>query len=345
VQRDNPFRLDLKRGWNQIGNPYNFNVSWEDILNQNRNLDSLAEFYGYEGAYAESPVLRRFRGGFVFVEEDVSITIPVTRRPELQSGRVGQTVKSPFAEGSLWEVAFNLQANETSYSLAGLGMHPAAQVGRDGYDRMALPRLPQHLDITFEHPEYFARRFTKDMVPEADGFTWEMTVGSGLAAQNSILSWSKTWPAAPDKQLILFDVQQNRAIDLTRRTDYRFWLDKSALFRVYYGSPEYISQALKPEFGSLGHIYPNPFSQTTNIPFALAKSGRPYQVRVAMYTMTGVKVATLVEGTYESGLHETTWNGHGADGTPLPAGLYICQLEVTGENGKSVYRKKVVITR
>ena len=345
VRRESPFRMDLKRGWNQIGNPYNFNVSWEDILKQNRNLDSLAKFYAYEGGYAESTTLRRFRGGFVFSDEDVSISIPVTRRKELQNGRIGQIGKPSFAEGSLWEVAFDLQTGDAAYTLAGLGMHPLAQTGKDGYDRMALPRLPQHLDITFEHPEHFARRFTKDMVPERDDFMWEFTVASGFAPQNSILSWGKTWPAVPGKQLVLFDVQQNRAIDLTRQTEYRFWLDKSALFRVYYGSRESIGQALKPEFGSLGHIYPNPFSQTTTIPFALAKSGKPYQVRVEMYTMTGVKVATLAQGIYEAGLHETTWNGHGADGTQLPAGLYVCQLEITGENGKSVYRKKVVITR
>ncbi len=341
--RNNPYAIALSPGWNQIGNPYDFNVRWEDVLKANPALDSTAEFITYEGAYKGSDVMPRFRGGFVNVESDVRIVIPTTKQKSANGGRVTREFRATFTKGAAWEVNFGLQARETTYDLAGAGMHPNATVGKDPFDRVALPRLPQHLDIRFDHPESFARYFSKDMVPTQDSYTWEFTVGSGLPAQQVVLSWLAKLPAASGKQWMLFDVQQNRAIDLTRLSEYRFWLDKSALFRLYYGSPEYIRENMKPEFGSLGQIYPNPFSKSTTVPFALAENGGPYQVRVDVYSVTGVRVATLAEGTFEDGLHEVTWDGRGTDGSRVPSGVYVCQMQVSGKNGQSVYRKKVVV--
>jgi methionine-rich copper-binding protein CopC len=336
-----PFPLLLTKGWNQIGNPYNFDISWEDVLKANPELDS-TDLNTYEGAYRTSTTLPKFRGGFVFVEDDIRIKIPTTQRRALNGGRVSEE-KSAFVEGSLWEINFDLQAKETSYNLSGLGMHTFAQPGKDRLDRIALPRLPQHLDIRFDHPEHFAKYFAKDMVPVQDNYTWEFTAGSGFSAQDVTLTWNTKLPEVSDKQWILFDVQQNRAIDLTKQTEYKFWLDKSSLFRVYYGSPEYIREHMKPEFGSLGQIYPNPFSQRTTIPFALAKSDQPYQVKVDVFTLTGVKIATLTEGSFEPGLHEVAWDGRGFDGRRVAAGMYVCQMQVTSAAGQAVYRKKVIL--
>ncbi len=339
--RTNPFSVFLTKGWNQIGNPYNFNVSWDDVVAANPGLDSVV-LQTYEGQYRYATALPKFRGGFVFVNNDIRIQIPTTQRKTLNGGRTSDE-KTIFNEGSLWEINFGLQAKETSYNLAGLGMHTFAQTSKDRYDQIALPRLPQHLDIRFEHPEYFAKYFAKDMVPVQDNYTWEFTASSGFDAQNVTLNWMTKLPEVSGKQWILFDVQQNRAIDLTLQTEYKFWLDKSNLFRLYYGSPEYIQEHMKPEFGSLGQIYPNPFHESTTIPFALAKSEQSYQVKVDIYTLTGVKIATLAEGTFGDGLHEVTWNGRAFDGSRVAAGLYVCELQVTGASGRATYRKKVIV--
>ncbi|MDJ1471773.1 Ig-like domain-containing protein [Xanthocytophaga flava] len=341
--RTNLFPIFLTRGWNQIGNPYRFDVSWDDVQSANSSLDTTVQLFTYDDGYLNSTVLPKYRGGFVFVDEDTRIVVPTTLNQAINSGRTSSEVKSAFTEGALWEINFAVKANDVSYNLAGLGMHERAAVGKDKLDRIALPRLPQYLDIRFEHPEYFAKYFTKDMVPVKENFIWEFTVGSGLGTQDATFSWTNKLPENTDKKWILFDVQQNKVIDLTSWTEYKFKLGKSALFRMYYGTAEYIQENLKPEFGSLGQIYPNPFHQTTTIPFALAESEQSYQVRMDIYTITGVKVTSLVNGTFDTGLHEVTWDGKGSDGNRVAAGMYICQMEVMSVTGKAVYRKKVII--
>lgn len=64
--------------------------------------------------------------------------------------------------------------------------------------------------------------------------------------------------------------------------------------------------------------YPNPFQQTTRIPFHLAQTT---PVRLTIYNALGQQVATLVEGLLPAGDHVVPWS---AD--HLPAGLYLYRL-------------------
>ena len=50
VTEENPFVLSLKAGWNQIGNLYNFNLLWQDIKDQNPNLN-IGELFIYKGGF------------------------------------------------------------------------------------------------------------------------------------------------------------------------------------------------------------------------------------------------------------------------------------------------------
>ncbi len=342
IKRDNPFRIALKPGWNQIGNPYNFTVSWKDILKANPELDTLTEFYTYIGEYKNSLVLPRFRGGFIFAEKEMQLRIPTTYNRTLKGGRTTQETAPTFTNGAFWEINFTASAPHTHFQLAGLGMHPLAQTGKDPYDRISLPRLPEYTDISFEHPEYFIHSFAKDIVPVQDAYTWEFTLSS-TSSENITLTWARQLPVLTDKHWFLFDVQQNKAIDLTRQSSYVVRAGQSSVFRMYYGSATYIDEHMKPVFGSLGSIFPNPFAQTTTIPFALAKSAASYQVQLEIYSITGVKVATLVEGLYPDGLHEVVWDGKGTNGIRVASGMYLCTLKVSGSTGKSVYHKKVII--
>jgi uncharacterized Fe-S center protein len=64
---------------------------------------------------------------------------------------------------------------------------------------------------------------------------------------------------------------------------------------------------------SLGNNNPNPFNPATSIPFSLSRES---YITIAVYTITGEKVATLAEGNFSAGMHEVTWNASGhASGT------------------------------
>ena len=77
----------------------------------------------------------------------------------------------------------------------------------------------------------------------------------------------------------------------------------------------------------LGQNHPNPFNPTTVIPFTLT-SRQP--VVLAVYDAGGRRVATLVNGTVESGAHEFVWNGTTDGGDPVASGVYFYRLVAGG---------------
>ena len=78
---------------------------------------------------------------------------------------------------------------------------------------------------------------------------------------------------------------------------------------------------------------PNPFGGGTVISYVLTRPGR---VGVAIYSVTGQKVATLFEGERPSGFGIVEWRGMDGDGKPVAPGLYFCRLEA---EGRSLTRK------
>lgn len=75
----------------------------------------------------------------------------------------------------------------------------------------------------------------------------------------------------------------------------------------------------QPENFALEQNYPNPFNPSTQIRFSLPKST---QVNLAVYDITGKKVAELISGFYNSGLYDLVF-----DGSRLPSGLYYYVLQ------------------
>lgn len=74
---------------------------------------------------------------------------------------------------------------------------------------------------------------------------------------------------------------------------------------------------------------PNPFGLTTTIAWMLPRNGR---VRLRIVDPQGRDVATLVDGVRVAGPHAAVWQGRGAAGARVPAGLYFAVLEHGGES-------------
>ncbi|QXD17199.1 T9SS type A sorting domain-containing protein [Rhodocaloribacter litoris] len=81
-----------------------------------------------------------------------------------------------------------------------------------------------------------------------------------------------------------------------------------------------VEEAPAPAGFTLAPNYPNPFSTSTTIPFALTRPGR---VTLQVFDGLGREVARLVEGMRPAGRHEVVWHAAGR-----PAGLYLVRLQV-----------------
>jgi hypothetical protein len=75
--------------------------------------------------------------------------------------------------------------------------------------------------------------------------------------------------------------------------------------------------------------YPNPFNATTQISFALPKSGF---VTLKVYDLAGHEVKTLVNGSEQATSPvSVTWDGTNEAGIPVSSGNYLYKMEVNGQ--------------
>ncbi|GEM_PF-2568281 len=73
-----------------------------------------------------------------------------------------------------------------------------------------------------------------------------------------------------------------------------------------------------PERHTLHQNYPNPFNPTTNIQFELTESA---EAQLLVYDISGRQISELVNGRFEAGVHNVSW-----DASQLSSGVYIAVL-------------------
>jgi hypothetical protein len=77
-------------------------------------------------------------------------------------------------------------------------------------------------------------------------------------------------------------------------------------------------------------VYPNPFSNQTNIQFAIEKS---CPAKLEVYNNAGQKVSILIDKNLTEGNHVTNWNVSG-----LPQGVYLLRLQA----GERTVTQKII---
>jgi len=121
----------------------------------------------------------------------------------------------------------------------------------------------------------------------------------------------------------------NTAYDKRSFTDRRayYWtvaaIDKAGLRSysdtlVFYIDSE-LDVAEVPQDYMLGRNYPNPFNPRTRIPYAIPEAKH---VRIALYDLSGKKVATLTDAYHVPGTYVLEFNG-----TDLSSGIYVYVMQ------------------
>ena len=74
--------------------------------------------------------------------------------------------------------------------------------------------------------------------------------------------------------------------------------------------------------------YPNPFDRNTILTYVLPRTSA---VRLELYSITGIKMATLLQTEKEAGEYQIT-----IDGSTLPSGIYFCRFTWGQPDGCSI---------
>ncbi len=99
-----------------------------------------------------------------------------------------------------------------------------------------------------------------------------------------------------------------------------------------------INNAIEPGQYSIKNIYPNPFNPSTTISFSLPIRS---QVELTIYNILGEKIVTLESKIFETGSHQTIWNGNNNNGSNVGSGIYFFKMK--SENFQQV--KKLTILK
>ena len=340
-----PFVLNLKPGYNLIGNPYGINISWQDVLDFNNSPAGVSKLKVFDNTLNSydipSDVLRKYKGGFVFSDNAISLKIPLKRNPTINQKTLPSAKRKLYNPASYFESNFSLKSQEIVYQAGGLGMNGQAKEGKDSQDEIALPRLNQYLDISFNHPEFFAPNFAKDVVPVSESHIWELSIESNLPAQTITLNWENYFKEkGNDKLLILYDVSHGQRVNMKELTSYSFACASQTLFRVYYGSEAFVKEKLLPETIAVKGNVPNPFSDNTLIHFALPVEAK---VKLDIFDMSGKKVAEVAEASFQAGFSQIEWKGQSSRGEKLSQGFYLARLTIDTGQSKQTHTLKMVL--
>jgi len=341
VTEETPYILQLQPGWNQIGNPYNYNIMWGDVLALNPGaIDQIEELRTFNFTLnPDASVLERFSGGFVMAHSEVGLRIPV--RKNLQAQRLGnytssvRQITNPL-DFATWRVDLQVEGGTQQYSYATIGMDRNASVSRDHFDRMRMPRFTSgeitYMDITFEHPEYFYPYFAKDIVPSQQNYIWDFVLASNTGEKVLKLSWDNSYFGQGQRQLILFDKEKQRWVDMRNIDQYTSVSNQiDRPFQLIYGDASFVDSVLTPERILVGEIFPNPSDAKVTIPFTLVPDPAviSYHVSVDVFNMLGQHIVRLTDKPYLPGFHEIVWDGTHTDGAQVSKGTYVYRFRIS----------------
>jgi uncharacterized repeat protein (TIGR03803 family) len=334
--RDNPFLITLKPGWNQIGNPYNFNLYWPDVVAANpaesANFDD--KVYTFTGAgasgWVDSNVLKKMEGAFVNNTSTHDIALQIPAQYNSAAGRGHESKEGQPLDNDNWEVEFVLTQGNNLNAISGFGMHRESKEGQDRYDHLTMPRFFEKY-IEVNHTRNTDKPLTTDIVPTAESYVWEFDVESNFDGEDMVLEWDNSYFGDNQKGLVLWDEKLQLGTDMRLASSYSFKRKESRRFKIFFGNSDEISDMAVATRLVFHSVSPNPTAGDAKVAFSIPTAG---DVTFDVYDQLGRKVWSDT-GTYEKGYHEVDLTGRFTAGQ----GMVIIQLGM----GSDLQQKRLQI--
>lgn len=350
VARDasSPYRtINLKAGWNVIGNPFDESISFNSLkIQKGSEIKSIEDaddswwagaflWTYYDGSYklvhATVPGALRtvepWRGYLVFAVQDCALMFPASGTAKAKEEDV------PPPGGLLWSVQIAAQTAKAKddFNFAGVSkIAPKLLVSEP-------PNIEDdYVSVYFDEGGRKLTSFYKDSRSKEESltFTVETSAKSGEAVDLSFAFTGKT----EGLDVTLTDLSSLKQVALEKEGKYSYAADgaphsfkldvKDKAKEEAKNRPLNITQLLN---------YPNP-DRVGNTTFKYAVDGNVASVTIEVYTMTG-KLIDKIAGELDG---DTVWKF----GDSLPNGVYVYRLVVTDVNGSKVSKiNKLVVLK
>lgn len=345
IEDENGFAMTLQPGWNQVGNPYNFEISWDHVIDFNKN-PNIGRIKKYEnGILTETDRVPPFRGGFVFLSgvQSAFLTVP----PNSGSGnariaeKMNVALSNPINQTE-WRLPIRVSSGNYSNSLFMLGMATDSDTGFDGNDEPLLP-LPREIsgfDFYFIREGETYERLNRDIVGPDEFQTWVLQLDHYQGSGTVTLQWNNDHFGENPYKLILLDEKSGRIIDMRASDRYTFLAQASHQFRIFYGTEDRLSKEIIPTELKIGEIYPNPFNNEIHIPVSLPDHNSPWQVDLSISDVNGKEIQNFSDLPVNPGYQQLSWKLDALD--HHLRGFYFLKILLISENEKQIFYKKLV---
>ncbi len=328
LANDRLFPIPLNQGngtgdlrWTMIGNPFDFPVLWQDLIDENSLTESF-ELWDWTGERYESvTILEPYKGYYYFnSKNDPSLLMPCILTPVTAAAE-----RKDGPDTDVPSVTLSTdRAGTESVSTVWVRADEEATADFDQYDRTIPPaHFESHRvtlinnDMRVDYPYLVeeSRASFEDQV-----FHLEVKAEPGAPVYLQLQGLD----ILADREVYLFDDAAGRLYDL--HEDPVVMLEPEAEIseiRLLIGDADFIASEeaeLVPDEFKLMQSYPNPFTQQTTISYTLPD---PEFVTVEVYNMLGQRVRTLVRDEQAAGFHQVVWDGTADSGASVASGMYV----------------------
>jgi len=349
VESTTPVRVTLQPGWNMIGCPYSFPVSWIAVDRGGASMDAPVGYSGNinenEGYDYNQTILYPWRGYLLRNTSGATAVIQIPANEVAAAEKEMIHVKGKNA--GEWEIEIVVLGGRYRDRGNCIGVYDDADETWDTHDYMEVPAFGEYVRMVFPHDDWdkHSGAYSGDYRSRCgNGHEWHSVIET-RGVKGEIRVEFRGIENLPETREIRFvDENLKRVIDPREEEAYRFIVsgDKTERpIRILVGERRYVEEQTEtitrfPDDSVFYPNYPNPFNSRTLFRFSLPGRSR---VSLRIYDVMGREVRILIAGRLEeAGIHEVLWDGRDKNGESVSSGIYVVFLR----SDLGMRRQKVV---
>ena len=313
------FVINLDRGWNLIGSPFAFPVTFEKDSNVTDPIT-----YDEKGWTGYRTELCPWNGYAVYTDIN---SAELTLIPFLES----DSSRARALNNEEWYINIKLESQNYINHSAEIGRRKYAKDVLDMFDTPVFPEIDNALSVSMDLNGAKSFKYMRDVrsIDESNG-VWNLKLDAHkdertISVSGNLRGLAPRISAAiidiPDRKIIYNFLKKGLEIVKESQVSYDLKLivgDEDFVFNT----AEAILNDI-PEKFSLSQNYPNPFNPVTRMDYTLPKRSR---VVISIYNVLGQEVKTIINREQEYGYHSITWDGIDNRGKQMSSGVYFARM-------------------
>jgi hypothetical protein len=342
------YLVDLKRGWNQIGNPFPRVMQWgrvmvvgaEDIVDLTEacirgwirpslfSWDPAAGQYVYPPGGALDFELQPWEGYWIKANTPCQLLF---LRDQLDRGPVQTSTRLAETPGAGWSATLRVAEDGGGSAYCTIGAAERATNGWDLLDLDCPPAASGNPSLAVVHQDWGGNSgaYLRDLRSAGSATqSWEIECVASAPGVNASLRWDDLRQVSREVRLLLEDLDTGQRVQMRTSEAYGFNAGEAGRrrFRVTTAPAWQGALAMSPlrcesTRGAVGFVFEVSAAAT---------------IEVAVENLLGQPVKVLLQRSVEAGPVQCAWDGLDAGGRRAAPGQYICRVRALAEDGQQV---------